>query len=59
MNILESVQEGIEVEAQVDRSLTENKQKVEDRIKLILDEAKKQGNKAMLEITLISNLLKT
>ena len=59
MNILESVQEGIEVEAQVDRSLTENKQKVEDRIKLILDEAKKQGNKAMLEITLISNQLET
>ena len=59
MNILENDQEGIEVDAQVVRSLTEDKQKVEDRIKLLLDEAKKQGNKAMAEITLLSNQLET
>jgi len=59
MNILENAQEGIEVDAQVVRSLTEDKQKVEDRIKLLLDEAKKQGNKAMAEITLLSNQLET
>ena len=41
MNILENAQEGIEVDAQVVRSLTEDKQKVEDRIKSFLDEAKK------------------
>ena len=41
MNILENDQEGIEVDAQVVRSLTEDKQKVEDRINLLLDEAKK------------------
>ena len=58
MNLLESAPEGIEDDAQVVRSLTEGKQKVEDRIKLLLDEAKKkQGNKAMVEITLLSNQL--
>ena len=41
MNILENAHEGIEVDAQVVRSLTEDKQKVEDRINLLLDEAKK------------------
>merc|ERR1712238_613657 len=45
MNILENAQEGIEVDAQVVRSLTEDKQKVEDRIKLLLDEAKNKGIK--------------
>ena len=59
MNILDNSQEGIEVDAQVVRSFTEDKQKVEDRIKLLLDEAKKQGNKAMAEITLLSNQLET
>ena len=58
MNILENAQEGIEVDAQVVRSLTEDKQKVEDRIKLLLDEEKKQGNKAMTEITLQLNTQK-
>ena len=58
MNILESAQEGIEVNVQVVRSLTEDKQKVEDRIKLLLDEEKKQGNKAMTEITLQLNTQK-
>ena len=41
MNLLESAPEGIADDAQVVRSLTEGKQKVEDRIKLVLDEAKK------------------
>ena len=42
MNILDNSQEGIEVDAQVVRSFTEDKQKVEDRIKLLLNEAKKR-----------------